>query len=241
MRRRAHPSSADLERLLDGQPANGTALSRVLGAARAPGSPDELVGLDAARAAYVAARSPSPAGTRSPVATLPAVTRTTAGRLLALKALAALSGASLIGGAAYAATSSGLLGGTTHHHPPAPQQSSSSPGHGSTSAGTSGLQQSSHGTSPTDGRKSTGEQPGHTRATTPSHAQGTTNRPTDVPSRTHAAPPPTGRQTTPTGAQTTPSHRPSTTPSATLPGEAKTTPAARTSPHGKPSTHPSRP
>lgn len=109
-----------LERLLDEEAFDGTALSRVLAAARAPARPDELAGLESARLAFrqqvatprhrvASSRGRAPASTGA---------RTLAGRLLAAKAVAAVSGATLIGGVAYAA-SSGVLTNAPSLHPSA--------------------------------------------------------------------------------------------------------------------------
>jgi hypothetical protein len=95
------------ERLLDEEAFDGTALSRVLAAARAPARPDELVGLESARVAFLERT----AAQRHRAARGSSGARSLAGRLIAAKAIAALSGATLIGGVAYAA-SSGVLTST---------------------------------------------------------------------------------------------------------------------------------
>lgn len=85
------------EELLDGSRADESALSDLLDAARAPGTRDEIAGLPAARTAFMSVpyvRS-RPAAS---VSRLPAVTRTATARLLALKVVAAVSGATLVGG-----------------------------------------------------------------------------------------------------------------------------------------------
>lgn len=104
--RHRHPVPSSLDALLDGHD-DGTALARLLGAARAPDTQREVAGLDAARAAFIRGVElwDAPARKR-PV-----------GRLLAVKVAAAVSGVSLIGGVAYATTSSGLL---DHRPPPVP-------------------------------------------------------------------------------------------------------------------------
>src|SRR5437763_6068037 len=113
MRRRSRLNSASLENHLDGGRVADTPLARVLSAARAPALPDELAGLPAARTAFVQARHGAP---RHPRAGLPAASRTAAGRLLAIKAVAALGGATLIGGVAYA-SNVGILGGSSPQKP----------------------------------------------------------------------------------------------------------------------------
>src|SRR5437667_1342965 len=125
------PGSASLDALLDGDRDDGTPVARVLTAARVPGTPAELARLDSARAAFLGVRR---GAHRSAV---PAATRTAAGRLLVLKAIAALSGATLVGGVAYAATNTHLLGGGSHNKPgqhqsaaPSGNQDGSNPGAG---------------------------------------------------------------------------------------------------------------
>jgi hypothetical protein len=116
-RRHRLGSGRRFEELLDGSRPDDSALSGLLDAARAPGSRDEMTGLPAARSAFMSV--PYVRGRpAASVSRLPAATRTAAGRLLALKFVAALSGATLVGGAAYAATGARLLGGSTpHKHP----------------------------------------------------------------------------------------------------------------------------
>jgi hypothetical protein len=125
MSRRVRAGSAAAERLLDGDVADASALSRVLAAARAPGRPEEVAGLDAARAAFMRAM---PTASRPPASHRPTAPRTAVGRLLTLKAIAAVGGATLAGGAAYAASTGGLLGGPSgdrpgHHAPASPSDS----------------------------------------------------------------------------------------------------------------------
>jgi hypothetical protein len=98
------------EDYLDGSYSDDSALSGLLDAARAPGTREDMAGLPAARTAFrsVPFVRSRPAAS---VSRLPAATRTAAGRLLALKFVAAVSGATLVGGAAYAATGAKLLGG----------------------------------------------------------------------------------------------------------------------------------
>src|SRR4051794_7711893 len=116
MNPRRSSSGDPFEELLDGRSPDNSALARLLTAARAPGTRDEMGGLPAARSAFLEARQPR----RSRATRLPAATRPAAGKLFALKALAAVSGATLVGGVAYAATDTSLLGGTDHHrHGPA--------------------------------------------------------------------------------------------------------------------------
>ena len=113
MTRQARHGSAGLDLLLDEDIVDGTRLSRVLSAARQPTQAEELTGLTAARAAFVSTYNPPPtlragAGRR-------AGSHTVAGRLFALKAAAAVSGVTLIGGVALAATHANLLSNSTHH------------------------------------------------------------------------------------------------------------------------------
>jgi hypothetical protein len=128
-RRHRLGSGRRYEELLNGSRRDDSMLSAVLDAARAPGTRDEMAGLPEARAAFMSVpyvRS-RPAAS---VSSLPAATRTAAGRLLALKFLAAVSGATLIGGAAYAATGAKLLGGgSPHPHKHSTSTSTSAPGH----------------------------------------------------------------------------------------------------------------
>lgn len=125
MRRPNRGRSTALDRLLDEDVADGTALCQVLAAARAPGTADELVGLPAAMSAFATATREVP---RSPVRHRAAPpSRVTAGGLLT-RTLAAVSGVALAGGVAYAATTVGFIGtGGSSNHPPASH--STSPGH----------------------------------------------------------------------------------------------------------------
>jgi len=107
-------SGRHYEELLDGSRSDDSALSALLDAARAPGTREDMAGLPAARNSFMSVpymRS-RPAAS---VSRLPAATRTAAGRLLALKLVAAVSGVTLVGGAAYAATGAQLLGGSSPH------------------------------------------------------------------------------------------------------------------------------
>jgi hypothetical protein len=113
MSRRQRAAEDRFESLLDGRHPDDSALARVLSAASAPGTADELAGLAAARAAFVMAQQPR--DKRAAVG-LPGATRSAAGRLFVLKAVAAVSGATLVGGVAYAATGAHLLGGGPEHH-----------------------------------------------------------------------------------------------------------------------------
>lgn len=202
-----HSSAAAFERLLDGDVADGTAVSTVLSAARAPGAPREVAGLEAARAAFVRA-SITPA--RTTLDSRAAATRTAAGRLFVLKVIAAVSGTTLVGGAAYAAADAGLLGSVWHgsraHHGSAPSGSEPggfvvAPGDGRATA--SGAISTRPRATPTRARRGPGD-----HGTPSTHAAG-------------------GSRPTQSLAGTT--HRPTATPSPTPSGAAHTTPAARSS------------
>lgn len=112
------------EELLDRSHSDDSALSALLDAARAPGTREDMAGLPAARTAFMSVPYVRTRPAAS-VSRLPAATRSAAGRLLALKFVAAVSGATLVGGAAYAATGAKLLGGS--HGPPKHSTSSSAP------------------------------------------------------------------------------------------------------------------
>jgi hypothetical protein len=114
IRRHLPRSGRRYEAFLDGSHADDSALSTVLEAARAPGTREDMAGLPAARNAFMSVPylRTRPAAS---VSRLPAATRTAAGRLLALKFVAAVSGVTLVGGAAYAATGAQLLGGSSPH------------------------------------------------------------------------------------------------------------------------------
>jgi hypothetical protein len=136
MTRHARHGSAGLELLLDEDILDGTGLSRVLSAARQPTQAEELAGLSSARAAFVATFNPphtvrTHAGRR-------AGSRSVAGRLIALKAAAAVTGVTLVGGVAFAATQTNLLSNPTHHehNQQAPQASQA----GGTGGGPQGAQ-----------------------------------------------------------------------------------------------------
>jgi hypothetical protein len=103
------------EEFLDGSYTDDSALSALLDAARAPGTREDMAGLPAARTAFMSVPYVRTRPAAS-VSRLPAATRTAAGRLLALKFVAAVSGATLVGGAAYAATGAKLLGGSQSPH-----------------------------------------------------------------------------------------------------------------------------
>jgi hypothetical protein len=126
-RRHRLGSGRHYEELLHGARADDSALSALLDAARAPGTRDEMAGLPAARNAFLAAPylHTRPAAS---VRRLPATTRTAAGRLLALKLVAAVSGVTLVGGAAYAATGAKLLGGGSSHHRTSASSTANQPG-----------------------------------------------------------------------------------------------------------------
>jgi hypothetical protein len=128
MSRRNHPGSGRrYEEFLDGSRSDDSALSAMLDAARAPGTRDEMAGLPAARTAFMSAPylRTRPAAS---VSKLPAATKSAAGRLLALKFVAAVSGATLIGGAAYAATGAKLLPGSSSPHKHSTTTSAAAPG-----------------------------------------------------------------------------------------------------------------
>ncbi|MDT4921969.1 MAG: hypothetical protein QOI15_2871, partial [Pseudonocardiales bacterium] len=131
MNRRQSSSGDPFEELLDGRTPDDSALARLLTAARAPGTRNEMAGLPAARTAFLDARQPRRAG----AIRLPAATRTAAGRLFALKAVAAVSGATLVGGVAYAATDTNLLGGTDHRKHGPVASAPAEPRSGSTTRG----------------------------------------------------------------------------------------------------------
>jgi hypothetical protein len=113
MTRQPRHGSARLELLLDEDVFEDTRLSRVLSVARQPAAAEELAGLTEARAAFVLALNP-PLTTRASSGR-PARSRSLAGRLLALKAVAAVSGATLVGGVALAATQANFLGNSPQH------------------------------------------------------------------------------------------------------------------------------
>lgn len=216
-RRRRHATAASLDALLDGARDDGTALARVLAAARAPANPRETTGLDAARTAFIgAANAPRPARPKRHGGT-----RSVAGRLVALKAIAAVSGASLIGGVAYAASSTNLLNHPSGHHPGHHRSAASSESAPAPSASVR-----HHRQQPIDEPKPT-----------------TANHPANH--RQHSASArPTRRGSvavTPSGPAShnppvAPTHKPTPTPLR----HAKTTPPQKpTRPPGKPSVHPS--
>jgi hypothetical protein len=213
MRRRPRLTSASFEELLDGGRVADAGLSRVISAARAPADPGELAGFDAARAAFDrTCRAPN----RRPVSSVPAATRTAAGRLLAIKAIAAVAGATLVGGAAYAASNTQLLGGGSPHHGP----SRPAPNSGSPTWNPGGL-------APGPKATAAGNQPSDHRSKphpSPSNGFGSSVA-ASARAGDHAAPTPTRRPSS------TPSHA---APSPTLPGNAKTTPPARPTDHPSP-------
>jgi hypothetical protein len=138
MRHAAHNTVDRYELLLDGGPGSD-ALSHVLAAVTAAGTQDELLGLPAARSAFLAAQAPTAAPARATTARRrPAASRTVAGRLLAAKAVAAVSGITLVGGVAYAATTTSIFHPAPRHGPQAPAQQqgpSGSSGAGTTTTG----------------------------------------------------------------------------------------------------------
>ena len=228
MTRRPRLSSASLDALLDGEYDDG-ALARVLTAARAPGAPQDLAGLEATRAAFVRV---SHAPGRPPIGVLSTATKKVAGRLLAVKAVAAISGATLIGGVAYAASTTGLLGNHPSHHPGQQQsvstsESASRPNSHSAPHGGGQLPTATH---PNQARGSSDHpQPG--RATTP--AQVPPGRPSDIPSTIAGSRQPSTVPSEP--APSSSADQPSSTPPPTT-GHAKTTPPPATSSHGRPPT-----
>lgn len=118
-----HSSSAAYDRLLDATESDGTPLAELLAAARAPARPGQLTGMATARAAFERAHM-GPARGRAPVS-VPTLGRRAAGRVLAVKVIALIGGASVVGGAAYAAADIGLLPGSKpSHHAPAPSHPS---------------------------------------------------------------------------------------------------------------------
>jgi hypothetical protein len=127
-------SRAHLDDLLDGRVTSGDPLGELVAAVRAPAQPNELVGLDAAVAAFVSAASVAP----SPEEKTPML-KSVAGRLLALKILAVVAGTAAAGGVAYAAVSDNVI--TPHgnsaaasHHPGQGDDSDSDDSSGSSSA-----------------------------------------------------------------------------------------------------------
>jgi hypothetical protein len=89
--------------LLNGRPTAVDPLANLVAAVRAPAQPNELVGLDAALAAFSAA----PGVAESPEENIPML-KSVAGRLLALKILAVAAGTAAAGGVAYAAVNGNL-------------------------------------------------------------------------------------------------------------------------------------
>jgi hypothetical protein len=197
MRRLARRRSASLEDLLDADVSDGSALSRVLSAARAPGTSEEMAGLGTAMSAFYVT---GPASPRPPMPTRSVTTRTVTGRWIALKALAALSGASLIGGAAYAATNAGFLDNLSPHKP-GQQTTHTVPG---TSSSNGDRSTGRTTTDPTGGRNHPGEStartaphPGRVDASTPSPgSNGGPPGSVASPSHTPARPTPTGTNPT---------------------------------------------
>ena len=126
-RRHRLGSGRRYEELLDGARSDDSALSGLLDAARAPAAREEMSGLATARNAFMSVPYVRTRPAAS-VSKLPAATRTAAGRLLALKLVAAISGVTLVGGAAYAATGADLLGGGPQQHSPS-SPASSAPHH----------------------------------------------------------------------------------------------------------------
>jgi hypothetical protein len=147
-RRRKHAGDP-FDDLLDGCSSDGSALAELLSAARAPGAPDEMLGLPSTRAAFLDARRPRRTAIRLPAA----------GRLAALKVLAAVSGATMIGGVAYAATEANFLGGTGGNHQKPPAASSPAGPHHDQSR-SAGPQGGGGGTGPETGPAGNGTAPG---------------------------------------------------------------------------------
>jgi hypothetical protein len=148
MTRRRFRAGDPFEDLLDGRPSDDSALFELLTAARAPGTRHDMLGLPAAREAFLDVRRQRRGSTRR----LPAATRTAARRLVTLKAMAAVSGATMIGGVAYAASEANLLVGGPEKHDrststPVPQGSPGSRSGGATAGvpGGNGGQQSGDG------------------------------------------------------------------------------------------------
>lgn len=126
-RRHRFGSGRRYEELLDGSRSDDSALSGLLDAARAPAAREEMSGLPTARNAFMSVPYVRTRPAAS-VSKLPATSRSAAGRLLALKLVAAVSGVTLVGGAAYAATGADLLGGSQHQQSPS-SPASSAPHH----------------------------------------------------------------------------------------------------------------
>lgn len=232
MRPPKRPRSPDLDRLLDEDVADGTALAQVLAAARAPGCADELVGLSSAMSAFASATRQL---SRSPVGHRAAPARAVTTRSLLAKTVAAIGGVTLAGGVAYAATTVGFMGvGGGADHPPALH--STGPAHtGDTDRST---ESSPFGSVvPGAATPATGQTPAKTTAAAPSHAienppsgkaqpdrtepshPTQSAHPTHPPSPTHPAPssavtpPAAGRTSRPTHPPTPPRRAPSTRPS----------------------------
>lgn len=213
MSRRRRAAEDGFEDLLDGRDPGSSALGRVLDAARAPGRPDELSGLGQAQAAFLMARQPhrtrAARGSR-----LPATTRSAAGRLFVLKAAAAVSGVTLVGGVAYAATGAHLLGGGSDQHRvhfPAATTHASRPGYPARPGGGT----TRYGTSEDGSRGATGptSRPSGQSSSARSVPAPTRTR-THVPTQTHSPNPPGPRNSDPPSATHAPNPHASETPRA---------------------------
>jgi hypothetical protein len=169
MTKRSRHGSAAYDRLLDAPEDGGTRLAELLAAARAPAQPSELGGLVAARSAFERAQL-GPARGRAAVS-VPSLGRA-AGRVVAVKVIALLGGASVLGGAAYAAADVGLLPGINQqpaHHAPATPASSheSAPGGAHRPAGGGPIPGATSVTVPGGGHSHT---PAHPATSTAAHA-----------------------------------------------------------------------
>jgi hypothetical protein len=125
MTRLARHGLERLEFLLDEDVLEDTRLCRVLSAARQPTHADELGGLVQARAAFVSTFNPAHEAREA--VSRPTGRRTFAGRLLAVKAVAAVSGATLVGGVALAASHTSLLNEAPRHTQNQPAVQTSQP------------------------------------------------------------------------------------------------------------------
>lgn len=122
------------EELLDGARSDDSGLSALLDAARAPGTREDMAGLQSTRNAFMSVPYVRTRPAAS-VSRLPAATRIAAGRLLALKLVAAVSGVTLVGGAAYAATGAQILGGGSSPHRHSTSTSTPAPAPGNRGGG----------------------------------------------------------------------------------------------------------
>lgn len=125
-------TSADLDAILDDRRAPADPLSRLVAAAKAPGQPWELAGLEAATAVFMtAAASPIDGHLAQGMIMMPDRHR----RTIAAKLVAAVAGILAVGGVAYAATSVGAA--NSAHRAPASSATDSSSATASQSATTS--------------------------------------------------------------------------------------------------------